>query len=134
MDANRKNPDEIRDLANLRAENQKLLALWKEAEGYGWRLTNERPFYAIGATEPHPTLRLFSVAPPETDHRSNWAGIWTNVAVIDEETNKRKYYISFPHWFEKEVLNDRSDRMSWSDWMWGMSWGRFASTGEGFSN
>ncbi len=117
------------------AENAKLLSLWKEAQGYGWRLTNERPFYNIGSTDPHPTLRLFSVAPPsDSDERTRWAGIWTNVAVIDEITRKRKYYISFPHWFEKEVGNDRSDRMSWSDWMWDMSWGRFAATGEGFSN
>lgn len=134
------------NLVALRQENAKLLKLWKEAEGYGWRLINGRPFVPIGANVPHPNMRIFTVAPPRLDDpRVNWAGIWTNIAVVDEVTKKRKYYISFPHWFEQEVAKDRPIAVSigrtlpnvtaaveeWSDWMWDLAWSKFSSPSDG---
>lgn len=126
-------------------EHAKLLSLWKEAQKYGWRLTNERPYYRDG--EGSPNIRLFSISPPSdltppqsiilmnayNDERSD-TGRYTFVAVIDEITRKRKYYISFPDYFEQEIMIERNNRMSLTNWKWDLSWSRFAATGEGFSD
>lgn len=137
-------------IEEFRQENAKLLDLWREAQKYGWRLGQPKPYYPVGMKNPHPSLLLYTITPPKaSDPRNTWAAIWKNVPVIDEKTKKRLYYISFPHWFENEILKERKlvgksaegdSSSGWLgtavdnlNWMWDLAWSSYAEgTQDGF--
>ena len=124
-------------------ENEKLLNLLKEAKSYGWRLS-QGPQPVVVTRDDNADYKFLTVAPPtESDPRNNWAGIWKNVPVV--ENGNVTHYISFPHWFEREIIHERTQRIitdyietddetkvvseTWSEYIWNASWARFVTDG-----
>lgn len=133
-------------LEEFRQDNAKLLKIWEEAKGYGWKLDegkNISEFFqnpgsgiSIGKKE----VMLYTIRPPtKEDPRNNWAAVWCKVPVV---SHGGRYYINFPHWLEDEIarertLLERTKKCLGSvaedyDRLWSLAWTRFASTGEGF--
>lgn len=129
-------------------DNERLLELLKEAKTYGWRLS-QGPQPVVATRDGNVDYKFLTVAPPtETDPRNNWAGIWKNVPVV--ENGHITHYVSFPHWFEREIIDERTRRnvsareaggsssgktsddetnVSWSEYIWNAGWARFVTDG-----